>query len=44
MEDGLWWASQAQGLIDEIGSCREVVDKIISDAEQLLATRLGVLA
>jgi nitronate monooxygenase len=44
MEDGLWWASQAQGLIDEIGSCREVVDKIISDAEQLLANRLGVLA
>lgn len=32
MEGGMWWASQAQGLIDEVGTCAEVVDKIVSEA------------
>lgn len=36
MEGGMWWASQAQGLIDEVASCAEVVDRIISEAEQIV--------
>jgi len=41
MEDGLWWAGQAQGLIDEVAGCAEVVDKIIADAEELIDSRLA---
>lgn len=41
IEDGLWWASQAQGLIHEILSCREVVDSIITDAAQIIRHRLA---
>lgn len=43
MEDGMWWASQAQGLIHEIGSCQNVVDKIIADAAELIQHRLPAL-
>ena len=41
MEGGMWWASQAQGLINEVASCAEVVAKIISDAEEIIGTRLA---
>jgi nitronate monooxygenase len=34
MEDGMWWAGQTQGLIDDVGSVQEVVDRIIAEAEQ----------
>ncbi|MEV4748661.1 nitronate monooxygenase [Streptosporangium sp. NPDC049248] len=40
MEDGLWWAGQAQGLITEVDSCRNVVDRIIADAEEIIRHRL----
>jgi NAD(P)H-dependent flavin oxidoreductase YrpB (nitropropane dioxygenase family) len=42
LEGGLWWASQAQGLIDEVASCRVVVDRIIADATELATSRLGL--
>jgi nitronate monooxygenase len=41
MEGGMWWASQAQGLINEVGSCAEVVAKIIADAEDIIGKRLA---
>lgn len=41
MDGGLWWAGQAQGLIDEVLSCREVVDGIVADAERIIAGRLA---
>ena len=40
MDGGMWWASQAQGLIHEVASCREVVEKIMGDAEMIVRTRL----
>ncbi|CAB4997410.1 MAG: nitronate monooxygenase [Actinobacteria bacterium] len=40
MDGGMWWASQAQGLIHEVASCREVVAKIMGDAEMIVRTRL----
>lgn len=40
MEGGLWWASQAQGLIDEVDTCAAVVDRIMREAEKIIATRL----
>jgi NAD(P)H-dependent flavin oxidoreductase YrpB (nitropropane dioxygenase family) len=44
MEDGMWWASQAQGLIHDVSSCAEVVQTIIDDAEQIIARLQGSLA
>ncbi len=40
VEGGMWWASQAQGLIDHITTCREVVDAIIADAKQIITHTL----
>lgn len=41
MDGGLWWAGQSQGLIDEVLSCREVVDGIVTTAEQIIDKRLA---
>lgn len=41
MEGGMWWASQAQGLIDEVAGCAEVVSKIMADAEEIISKRLA---
>lgn len=43
LDGGLWWVGQSQGLIDEVVSCREIVDSIIDDAEALIARRLPAL-
>lgn len=43
MDSGLWWASQAQGLIHEIASCNEVVDRIMTDARHLVLKQLPEL-
>lgn len=40
IEGGMWWASQAQGLIHEVASCQEVVDTILTDAHKIVAERL----
>lgn len=40
MEGGLWWAGQAQALVDEVVSCQEVVDTMVGDAEQIIRERL----
>jgi NAD(P)H-dependent flavin oxidoreductase YrpB (nitropropane dioxygenase family) len=43
MEGGMWWASQAQGLVDEVDSVRNVVDRVITEAEQIIRSRLPAL-
>ena len=40
VEGGMWWASQAQGLIHDIAPVQDVVDRIIADAEQVVRERL----
>jgi NADH:quinone reductase (non-electrogenic) len=40
VEDGMWWAGQAQGLIHSVASCREVVDTIVGEAERIIHERL----
>lgn len=40
IDGGLWWASQAQGLIHEVASCAEVVRTIVDDARQILLRTL----
>ena len=45
MDDGLWWTGQAQGLVTEVLTCREVVDRIVEEARDLIGARLpGALA
>lgn len=40
MDDGLWWSGQSQGLITEVLSCQQVVDQIMGEAEEIIASRL----
>jgi NADH:quinone reductase (non-electrogenic) len=37
VEGGMWWASQAQGLIDSIDTVERVILSIVSDAERLIS-------
>jgi NADH:quinone reductase (non-electrogenic) len=37
MEGGMWWASQAQGLIHDVPGCAELVATIIAEAEDIVA-------
>lgn len=41
MEDGVWWASQSQGLIHEVLSAREVVDSVVAEAEDVIINELA---
>ncbi len=40
LEDGMWWAGQAQGLIHDVAPVADVVDAIVIEAEQLLRESL----
>jgi len=37
---GLVWAGQVQGLIDDVPTCKELIDRIVGDAERIIAERL----
>lgn len=41
MDGGMWWAGMSQGLITSVESCREVVDEIIREAEDVVRVRLA---
>lgn len=41
MEDGMWWAGQTQGLIHDVPSCQELVDRIIHEGVDLIDQRLA---
>lgn len=43
MDDGLWWTGQSQALITEVLTCRQVVESIVAEAEDLLTRRLNSL-
>ena len=43
MEGGMWWASQAQGLIHSVETCATVVSTIVADAEEIMSRRLPAL-
>ena len=45
LDKGIFWAGMVQGLIHDIPTCRELIDRIIGDAEQIVKARLnGMLA
>lgn len=41
IEAGLVWAGQVQGLIRDIPTCEELLNRIITDAEAIITRRLG---
>lgn len=42
---GIWTAGQIQGLIHDIPSCKELIERICNDAENIISKRLnGILA
>jgi len=41
LDAGIWWAGQVQGLIYDIPTVAELVDRIVSEAEQLINGRLS---
>ncbi|WP_041452318.1 NAD(P)H-dependent flavin oxidoreductase [Hoyosella subflava] len=43
MNQGMWWAGQSQGLIEEILSCRELVESITGEAQKIIVNRLSNL-
>lgn len=43
LDAGLIWAGQIQGLIHDIPTCRELIDRIVHEAEDLIAQRLQKL-
>ncbi|MEZ5728347.1 MAG: nitronate monooxygenase family protein [Burkholderiaceae bacterium] len=43
MESGAWSCGMVAGLIHDIPSCRELIDRIMSEAEALIAKRLAGL-
>jgi nitronate monooxygenase len=44
LEAGLVWAGQVQGLIHDIPTCKELIDRIIGEAEAIINDRLARLA
>lgn len=40
-ESGIYWSSMAQGLIHDIPSCAELVERIVAEAQAIIASRLG---
>src|SRR5690554_1454627 len=43
LSKGVFWAGMIQGLINDIPTCQELIDRIISEAEEILDQRLANL-
>jgi nitronate monooxygenase len=43
LSKGVFWAGMIQGLIHDIPTCQELIDRIISDAESILDQRLAAM-
>jgi len=41
MSKGVFWAGMVQGLIHDIPTCQELIDRIIAEAEAIVQQRLG---
>jgi NAD(P)H-dependent flavin oxidoreductase YrpB (nitropropane dioxygenase family) len=43
LEDGIWWAGMVMGLIHDIPTVKELIERIVNEAEQLIKERLAKL-
>jgi NAD(P)H-dependent flavin oxidoreductase YrpB (nitropropane dioxygenase family) len=41
VEDGMWWAGMAQGLIDDVPTCKALIDRLVYEAAALIEGRLA---
>lgn len=41
IDDGVYWASMAQGLIHDIPTCAELVERMVAEAQAIITTRLA---
>ena len=44
LEHGIWSAGTSMGLIQDIPSCKELVERIVSEAEAIIKARLVGMA
>ena len=44
MDAGPWSCGMVAGLIDDIPTCKELIDRIVRDARSLIQERLATLA
>ncbi|MBA2933762.1 nitronate monooxygenase [Sphingomonas sp. CGMCC 1.13654] len=44
LDHGIWSAGMVQGLIHDVPTCRELIDRIMAEAEGIIAKRLGGMA
>lgn len=42
-EAGIWWAGQSQALISDVPTCRELIARVVSEAESIIGQRLPAL-
>jgi nitronate monooxygenase len=43
LEDGIWWAGMAMGLINDIPTVKELIDRIVGEAEEIIKLKLPKL-
>ncbi len=43
LEEGIWWAGMVMGLIHDIPTVKDLIERIVSDAEKIITTRLTTL-
>jgi nitronate monooxygenase len=41
IDAGIWSAGMVQGLINDVPSCKELIERIVRDAEEIIRNRLG---
>jgi nitronate monooxygenase len=40
LQAGIWWAGLSQALIDDVPTCRELIERIVAEAEDVIMNRL----
>jgi nitronate monooxygenase len=43
LEGGMWWAGQSQGLINSVQTVEEIIDTIVTEAAEIMGSRLPEL-
>jgi nitronate monooxygenase len=43
LDKGIFWAGMVQGLIHDVPTCRELIERIVGEAEEIVKSRLGAM-
>lgn len=44
LEAGIWWAGLSQSLIDDIPTCTELIERMVREAEEIIASRCSTVS